>query len=448
MKKGTSITLLTIISAFLAFLMFVTFVRFPVGYNKVGNYPGILGAIELGYGMEENISYTLELDIDSDTPEDMNEVLDIFGYRLQKLGYKDYSLKAVKNTDSNVYDVRLDINANKTKYISDYKEAQYDLATLDFDINSVIAYGKLEFYGGTSSNPQDKIFTDLATPIESVKYSGLDNNTGAHIVAIQFSKKAFAEMQEIFDEGDLYLTIKLGNDTLLDGSEALNEGYFQNRAIAMTTDSEATARRMVLQIESGGIDYEYVIADSSTSMIGGQTNGKIALLSVIAIAVVLVLAVVVFAILYKGFGLVSFMSLLSFILLDVAMFICIPGLKVTVGSVLGVLFASVLAIDGLAILVKRMSEEYASGKVVKTTIREGFRRSMIPTFTTGVIAGVVALALLFITNGQLNGFASAFGIGAVLATISSLLFSRLFIAIFLPLSKNKENFFKFKREDK
>ncbi len=440
MKKGTSITLLSILSVLLAFLMVITFARFPVGAKKQFN--GVLGAIELDYGMESSSVYTLELDKESDDPEDITEVLDTLSFRLNELGYKNSVVKAVKDVDSNVYDIRIEVNAKTNEY------NKPDTDTLTSDIATVTAYGKLEFYGASTSDPTEKIFKDIDNPVEKVEYAGYDSYSGQHLVSIQFTKDAYAELKENMDAGDFYFKVAIGEENvLLSGSGdsgKISESYFTNRTIALVSASEAGAKQMVLQIKSGGLDYKYNVSTVATIT---STLGNVGLISIIAIGAIIIASAIIFFLAYKGYSIVALISLLFFILIDALMFIAVPGVSLSIGSVAGVILATVLAVDGLAIVIKRISEEYAQGKTLKSAVRTGFKRALVPTITSGVIAGVVALALLMV-GGQVYSFAVALGIGTVLATLSSLLLARLMVAVILSIANNNYKFFNFKREDK
>ena len=439
MKKGVSITLLSIISVILAFLLAMTFARFPIGASKQFN--GVLGAIEYDFGMEQNSVFTLKLDKDSDHPEDVREVLDVLTYRLNALGYENSSVKAVKDKSSNVYDIRIEVNANRNEY------DKLDTDTLSADINTVAAYGKVEFFGANSSNPTDELFKDIDNPIESVEFSGYDATSASYLVALKFTKDAYSELLTNMRAGDFYFKITLGDQVILGGSEGgiISESYFQNRTIALVSSTEAGAKQMVLQITSGGLDYKYEISDVETA---SSVMANVGFVSIIAISAIIVLAAVAFAVFYKGYGLVSFISSLAFILVDILMYIAIPSIKLSIASVIGIALATIIAIDGQIVVIKRVSEEYSAGKTIKSAIRTGFKRALIPTITTGVVSGLTALSLFFIAKGAVKSFAASLGIGVVIATIVSLLLVRLLIAIFLPLCKDKQAFFNFKREDK
>ena len=129
------------------------------------------------------------------------------------------------------------------------------------------------------------------------------------------------------------------------------------------------------------------------------------------------------------------------------MLILIPGIKLSIGGVIGILFASILAIDGMVVTAKRVKEELHSGKTVKSAIRSGFRRALIPNLNACVISAILSILLFAFTTAEVKLFAITFGIGSVIAGIASLVFARMFIALLLPLVKNKENFLNVKKEE-
>lgn len=436
MKKGTSIVLLSVISVIMAFLMVMTFARFPVGATT--NYNSVLGAIELDHGVSSSAVYTLTLDKTSDVPEDMDEILSTMDYRLNALGYANHSLKAVKSADSSVYDVRVQINPDINK------NYEMDTETLDAVMDSVIAYGTLKFYGGNASNPTEEIFKDIEKPVEKAEHTGYNEVVQMYICNITFSQSAMDEINEMMEDGDFYLKVTLGDTTLspFDGSSAISADYFQDNTISIQSQNEVNSKLMALQISSGGLDYVYeksYIAISTPFL--GETTATVI---TIALAVLLVAAMVALILVNKGFGISAALALLAFGLLQTLMMIAVPGIRFSIGGVIGYALSIILAVDGMVTTVKRVNEEFASGKTVKSAIRTGFKRALMPNLGAGIVSVFVSLLLFAFTRADVQVFAIVFGIGSVLAVISSLVLVRMFNALILPLVKDKEKFLNFK----
>lgn len=436
MSKEKSITLLTIIGILLAVVMALTVVRFPLG--EVKYYDPALTAIELDYDMEGGYAYTLKLSEDNEEDvEDIEQVIDTLEYRLTALGYSTYSVKAIKSTDKDVLDYDIRIEAKNTESLSS-------------DIAVVMAYGEVAFFGGTSANPTTQILEDEVV-VKGAKYEGAqsDGNTVYYQASITFTEKAYSylvdEMRAASDAGNsYYLEIKLGDTVLLSGSSAISESYFNNRALFITSSSEASAKQMALQVSSGGLKYMYEI--DSQGAITSPYGENVANVSLIAVSALLVIILAALVIMYKGFGWVSALSTLMFILAEIWMLVAIPGIVLSLGGVIGIALAIILCAYSMIITASRIKEEYShSEKTAKAAINKGFKSSLIPVIAVNLIAGIFALAMFIFTSGTLKCFAITLGIGAVISAIAALVFTRMFTTLILAIVKDKEKFLNAKK---
>ena len=441
MKKGKSIALLSAISILMVLLIAITFIRLPMG---VRNFNSILGAIETDYDISGGSVYTFELEEDNSEPvEDINDVLDTLKFRLNKLGYENCLVKAIRAEGNDDYSIRVEVKAPVDAYNTP------DYTTLDEDMKVVAKYGQLEFFGGaeTELSQEDKIF-DNQEVISSVSTELMKDTDGSYyVVSITFTNDAYDYISEKMEEGAFYFKVTLGGEVLspFDGATALTAESF-GKTVYITTASEASAKQMELQITSGGLKYKY----TTPERIGNVTSplGKnVALICLISVATLIVVSIVALIVIYKGFGIVSGLSLIWFMLLELIMLIAVPGIKVSIGSVIGIMVATILTIDGFVITSKRISEEFANGKTVKAAFNSGFKRSLFPIINVSILSAIVSLVLFFATTGQLKSFAITFGIGTVISVIATLLFTRLFVSLISAVSSNKEKLFKLNRKE-
>ena len=431
--------LLSIISAIMAFMLVMTFVRFPVGAVK--NYNSVLGAIELDHGMEKSAVYTLTLNAESDIPDDaqMDEVLETLDYRFCAVGYENTSLKKVKGASSNVYGIRIEINPDLNKYY------EPDTDVLTSAVDAAIKFGSLQFFSGsTSSEVTNELFAEIGNPIKSVKNIGYNEYTSSYGVRVEFTNEAYDVITDLMAEGDFYFKVMLGEETLLNASEPLTAGYFQEQSISFNATTSELADQMALQIRSGGLDYKFDRSD--VAFVSNYLGDNVTSVALIALGALLVLAIVALVLVNKGFGIISAMSLLAYALIYLAMFIAVPGVRLSIGGVIAMALATILAIDGMVATGKRISEEFLSGKTAKSAVRTGFKRSLIPTLGAGIVSVVIALLMFLLVSGEVKSFAIVFGIGSAVASIASILFTRMFSAIILPLVKDKEAFLKSSKE--
>ena len=429
MSKGKSITLLSIISVIIALVLVMSFIRFPVG---IYNYNSLLGAVNLDYDLEGGTAYTLTLSEDNeDEVDDIDSVIDTLEYRLGQLGYGTYSVKALKSTEEGVEDYSIRIETKTTD-------------TLSQDIQVVIAYGELKFFGGASAEEATtEILQDIEV-VESATYKG-EVTAGAFEIDIKFTQKAYDELAKLIDEAELdyYLKITLGEAE--DGTEKvlfqdkIETSYFKQRQMPLYSDNAASARQLALQMQNDGLAYRYDI-DNGVS-VSSPYGEDAALKCAVAIITLSVLLMVLLIVVYKGYGIVGALSSLLFILCEGWLLIGIPNVLINLGGVIGIMLATILNFISIIILLDRIKCEFNLGqKTVKASINKGFAEAVKPTIVLNVVAGVVALALFAFTQGLIQSFAITFGIGAVLSIISGLAFTRMFSSLIMPLVKDKEKF--------
>ncbi len=441
MSKGKSITLLTIISVLMALVLVMTFLRFPIG---VKDYNSPIGAVELDYDIAGGVAYTLALNDNNEEEvgeQQVEGVVNSIRDRLLALGYDSYSVKPIMNTDPYVKDYEIRVEIKETD-------------SADEDIKAVVAYGELNFYGGTEENPTTEILEDIKV-IEDSQYLG--QSTEGYVISLVFTESGAEELvNTIADSETYYLRITCGldsnNEEIALFSGAIDKTYFEheNKTLSLTTSSEAMAKRMALQFREGGIAYRYdVLNDGVGVEIETLYAQDLANKSLVAVLTIAIVAIILFLVAYKGLGV---MAALSFVLFATAipwLLIGVPGIVVNLGSIIGIITAMLISLYATYMLLQNIKEEYTrSEKTVKASVKKGFRDSLVPTINLHVVSGIIALLLVIFANGIVKGFAITCGIGIVVSLISTLVFTRMFNSIILSIYKNKENFLKFKKTEK
>lgn len=441
MKKGKSIVLLTIISVVLAVLLAMSFVKFPTG---VYDFKSFLGAVSLDYDLAGGTAYTLTLAEDNEEEvENIDAVMATLKARLEELGYDNSKITATKKIDTAVEDYSIRIETRTTNSLSS-------------DIKAVTAYGTVKFFGGTASDPTTEIMNEKKA-IADARYVGQgysDSGSQTYNVQVSFTDYGYsALLKEIQNasssagqgsSSEYYLKISLAGQTLLNSN--ISESTIANKSVVISSSTEEGAKSLALQIRTGGLAYKYDVSDgvSVSAMLGDNT----AIYALIAIAVVVLAAIVVISVFYKGFGVIAGLTMISFVLFELVMLISVPGIMVNFGGIVGIILATVFAADGLVIISKRIQEEYSKGKTIKASIKTGYRRAFMPILNSNVVVGVICLALFIFTKGALQNLAITLGIGIVVSFISTILLSALFTNVIVPLVPNSDKFFNLKRVDK
>ncbi len=428
MSKGKSATLLSIISIIIAAILVMSFIRFPVG---IKNYNSLLGAVELDYDLGGGVAYTLTLSEENENEvEDVDQVVEVLEHRLGELGYSSYVVKAYKSTQEGVkdYSIRIETRAKDT---------------LEADIQTVVAYGDLKFYGGVSeSEINTEILTDMSV-VKNATYKG-EVSAGAHQIDIEFTDEAREELLKLANSEAVYFFKVALDDGHDHGSTELlavqiNADSFVKNVLTLYATQESSAKQLVLHMQGYGLPFRYDVdsGEAITSPYGEDVGTKVAI-AIIALAVVLMAILVVR---YKGFGITTALSTLLFIIAEGWLLIGVPNIVLNMGGVVGVMASTVLCFVGMQILSSNVKDAYNTGKkTVKASIKKGFKESLVSTIGVNVVAGLIALALFALSKGMVQGFAITFGIGAVVALIATTVFTRMFDALLLPLYDNKESY--------
>ncbi len=434
MKKGKAITLLSILCVLMAAALFLTFARFPIG---VKNYNSILGAIQFDYDLKGGSAYTMPLAKDSEEVEDVEEVMNTIEARLDALGYKSYSVKALRTAgeDGN-YDIRIETLATPS---------------VDSDIATVMAYGTVKFFGGTTEDPTTEIMNEEKSIAGSEYISGYDaDGNEIHQVSIEFTdygynalldaiKEAEGTTNENGEANSYYLKIMLGDTTIMNASQITSDTLTE-KTVYVNAQSESSGKQMSLQIKTGGLAYKYDMENATVYEISAPLGDKALLMVQIAVGAFIVIAMAALIAMYRGYGIIASLSMLCFTMLEIGMLVAVPNITVSMAGIVGVMLASLLAVDGMVITIKRIREELANKKTVKVSVKNGYKRAFFPILNISVVSGIVALVGFFFLKGAVQSFAITFGIGVVISFITNVLLSRMFTEVILPLVKNKEGF--------
>ena len=148
-----------------------------------------------------------------------------------------------------------------------------------------------------------------------------------------------------------------------------------------------------------------------------------------------------------GLGVAGALSTLAFILIELAMLVAVPGIKLSMSGIIGILASTAVLGFGLNLTFKKISNEFAKGKTIKAAINSGFNKALKPVLLTNLISAVAGLLTFIFAVGYAYCFGITFGIGAVISFIATALLSKLYTSILLCLSKKPEKFFNVKREE-
>ena len=178
------------------------------------------------------------------------------------------------------------------------------------------------------------------------------------------------------------------------------------------------------------------------------TFGDNALLFVYIAFGVTVLAMAIFF--FVRYGRLGFAHLLTYLMFLFAMLLCIwaiPFLYISVGSVLGLLCASIVLSIGNVLPYEYARKEYASGRTMAASVKSAYKKTLWHVIDMHVVLAALAFIIYGISLTGLAAFAFTFGLGVGFSLLCSLLIGRLSWASMMSFTSKKGNFCRFKREE-
>jgi preprotein translocase subunit SecD len=145
------------------------------------------------------------------------------------------------------------------------------------------------------------------------------------------------------------------------------------------------------------------------------------------LGMLLVAAFMIFA--YRLPGVISVISLLTYVLFVVFLFKVIP-VTLTLSGIAGFILSIGMAIDANILIIARMREEMKEGKSVLKSIDEGYKRAWSSIRDGNITTLMVAIILFFITTSFVRGFAITLILGILVSLFSAMVINRLLLSFF------------------
>ena len=268
--------------------------------------------------------------------------------------------------------------------------------------------------------------------IESIKgelssYSGAsDSATTLDVVVggetiLQFYSDFISDKNEVISAYNLeYLDVFEGFGVLL--NSALNDGSSELKFKAVSSESIRT--------------FEPVYGENALTLL------------YIALGVILLACIVLPIVFYRGYGVSSMYSTLSYLTVTAICFAFISSgiFEVTLGTV--VIFTLGLLLVNLinARIYQAVKAEVALGKTVESAVKAGYKKTLGGIIDVYAVALLGALAFLIGVAGVYTMALQAL-ICVITGAFCNLLWGRLINFLYLSASKDKYKYFHFVRED-
>ena len=132
---------------------------------------------------------------------------------------------------------------------------------------------------------------------------------------------------------------------------------------------------------------------------------------------------------YRLLGLISVISLLTYILFVVFLFKSIP-VTLTLSGIAGFILSIGMAIDANILIISRTREEIRNGKSIKEAIEEGYNNAWSSIRDGNITTLMVAITLFFITTSFVRGFAITLILGILVSLFCAMIINRIILSLF------------------
>jgi preprotein translocase subunit SecD len=249
------------------------------------------------------------------------------------------------------------------------------------------------------------------------------NQRGEPIVSLEFNPegtKLFADITK----ANVGKTVAIYLDGSPISTPRVNEEITSGKAQITGTFKAEEARTLVRRLNSGALPVPVELISTETV---GATLGDKALAAGAHAAIIGFAFVALFLTLwYRLPGVIAVLALSLYGIITLFLYKLIP-VTLTSAGIAGFIISIGMAVDANVLIFERIKEELRSGRTVSAGIEVGFTRAWSSIRDSNISSLISAVILFWFGTALIKGFALTFGLGVLIALLSAILISKLFI---------------------
>ena len=317
--------------------------------------------------------------------------------------------------------------------------------------------GTLTVYGGSSSDsanaskllPENKRGVEITDYVKGARVRTAASGTDYIVISLTDKGKEILSnaTSGVSSSSPYYLFFRVGDgDVLYFSVESQVTGNSLALSGGSLTGSRARIRAAIIDsaVDTELADLGFTVGDYYFHTASFGTNAL--LMIYIAFAICFVAMAAFFLVRYGKLGLAH---LYSFLLFFFSMLLCgwaVPFISIGVGTVVALLMVSALLSVSNAISYEYARKEYAQGKTIATSVKQGYKRCFWHIFDIHVVLAVFGFIVYGISIPALSSFAFIFALGVCFSAVCTLGINRLAWASMMAFTNKKGDFCRFKRE--
>lgn len=198
-------------------------------------------------------------------------------------------------------------------------------------------------------------------------------------------------------------------------------GITGGNAIIQGRFTAEQANDLAVQLRGGALPVPVEIVENRTV---GATLGRDSIQrSVYAGVGGLILVLIFMVVYYRLPGIIADIALIIYALFTIASF-SILGVTLTLPGIAGFILSIGMAVDANVLIFERTREELRTGKTLYRSVESGFYRAFSSILDGNVTTLIACVALFWLGNGLVKGFALTLGIGVAISMFTAVTCSR------------------------
>lgn len=323
-----------------------------------------------------------------------------------------------------------------------------DAKGVAFTVNAYT--GEFSVRYGSSADSADEILPALRKKTINDYFDKAYTRTGADgtvYIALQFTAEGRDVLaEETQNANTMYFMVGDNQVIPLTISEAVDSKtlYISGSYTAETASIYANVINTVMKADDPADTLKLTVSDTLVykALYGGNTLTAL----YIAFGVCFVAMMVFFFVRYRRLGFVHLYTYLIFTLIMIVCVYAIPFLYLSVETFIAFLFLSLLLSVCNAVTFEYARKEYALGKTMASSVKEGYKKCFWHIFDLHIVIAVLSFIMFGIGLTNLHMVAFILGLGTVFSGLACLGLNRLTWAAMMSFTTNKGGFCNFQRE--
>lgn len=247
--------------------------------------------------------------------------------------------------------------------------------------------------------------------------------TGEPVVSLQFNDEGAKLFEKITGE-NIGKVIAIYLDGSVISAPVVREAIAGGQAQISGSLTPDEARQLVGRLNSGALPVPISLISTQTV---GATLGAEAIAAGVKAALIGFIIIALFLIIwYRLPGVVAVLALGLYVVITLLLYKFIP-VTLSAAGIAGFIISIGMAVDANILIFERYREERARGKIAAEAMDAGFARAWYSIRDANTASIIIAIILFWFGSSLIKGFALTFGLGVVVALLSAILITKLFL---------------------